>query len=214
MKKPVIFLGSLLVLTLVVIFGRDFAKGKVNSNSLTRITQTQSKKEVPQYVVYHMMFRHVVWLQSKADELQAQGKDGSAYRNRYQRFAGLTDKENQLLNQTAKDTVNKVKEIDEQIEALVKADREKRKSQYAGKPVPLSPSPLNPEVTRLDLERRNAIQAGYGKLHDGFEGWRFAAFEKFVQKEIASQIHTNQSFPNLQRIPADVPRTGLSKGGK
>jgi hypothetical protein len=215
MKKPVIFLGSLLVLTLVVIFGRDYVKGKVNpSVQSTRVARAESKTEIPQHVVYHALFRHVVWLQNKAAELERDGKDGAAFKNRYQRFASLTNQEDIILNQTATDTVNRVKELDKQIEALVKADRESRSNELKGKPLPSSPPPLNPDVTRLDKERQNTILAGHSRLREGFESDRFANFEKFVKDQVMTQIKPmSSSMTNLQRIPTDVPRTGLSKGG-
>jgi hypothetical protein len=215
MKKPVIFLGSLLVLTLVVIFGRDYVKGKViPSVQPTHITQAESKKEIPQHVVYHMLFRHLVWLQNKAAELEQEGKDGSAFRNRYQKFASLTNQEDILLNETAVDTVNRVKDYDKQIEALVKTDREKRANQFKDKTLPSSPPPLNPDVASLDKERQFAILSGYSRLREGFESDRFAKFDKFVKEQVMTQIKpVSPQMTNIQRIPIDVPRTGLSKGG-
>jgi hypothetical protein len=214
MKKPIIFLGSLLVLTLVVIFGRDWVTGKVNTSETPKTTSQQpSPIEPPQYVVYHMVFRHVVWLENKADEEQLFGRDGSPYKNRYQKFAGLSDSETQLLKQTATQTVDRVKEIDKRIEILVKADREKRKSEMVGKPLPTSAPPLNPEVTQLDLERQNVILAGYSKLSDNFEGWRFVKFEEFVKKNIASQINSvsQKDASHLQEIPREAQSL---KGGR
>ncbi len=207
MKKPAIFFGALLSLTLVVIFGRDYVKGKVeHSNSKAEqpfvTSQANPKVPPPPHIVYHMMFRHIVWLQRKGDQLQADGENGAIYKNRYQVFAGLTNQETDLLNRTAIETVDRVKQFDSQITALVKADREARKDQYNGKPIPNTPPPLNPEVTRLDTARKSVIMGGYEKLREGF-GWRFVDFEKFVQEELTSKI---QDASGIQRIPYDAPR--------
>jgi hypothetical protein len=207
-----IFLGSLLVLTLVVIFGREFVKGKVNT-STSPTTQQSPKQSVepPESVTYHIVFRHVVWLNHRADELERQGADGSAYKNRYQKFAGLTDHETSLLNQVATDTVNRVREYDAQIKVLVEADRAERKKQKLSTSSP--PPPLNPEVMRVDQERRAAILAGYSRLKDSFEGSRFAKFEAFVKKQVASQIQPLTQKP-ASEFPA-VPREAQSlKGGR
>ena len=79
MKKPVIFLGSLLVLTLVVIFGREFVKGKDNTSATTTQQPSKQSVEPPEYIIYHAMFRHVVWLNNRADELERQLSSSSGH---------------------------------------------------------------------------------------------------------------------------------------
>jgi hypothetical protein len=191
-KKPMIFLGSLLVLTLVVIFGLELVKGKViTAPQSTRVTEPKSTAAIPQHVIYQMMFRHVVWLQNKAQEEQAQGRDGSIYKNRYQAFANLSDKEAALLNQTATDTIKRVKEIEAQAEVLIKEFRGLAQAGKASSP----PEELN----RLESLRADAVTSGYIRLRDGFAPWRFSEFERFVDKNIKSEMSTTADGSLLRR---------------
>jgi hypothetical protein len=212
MKRPIVFLGLVLglALALVLMIGwagtRSKARTKAQNVPAPAVTQTP----VPQHVIYHAMFRHVVWSQAKADELERQGQDGLAYRNRYQMAANLTDQENLVLHQTATDIVNQVKAIDKQIEAVVKADRaERAKNRSAG--LPSAPPPINPELLKLDEQRKSIIIGGYIRLRDSFEPARFVEFEKFVKDNIASQITPIN--PALQRFPREMKRSGLIQTG-
>jgi hypothetical protein len=61
--------------------------------ALCQKPQVTEVKQIPDYVLYDSFFHRVSWLNDLADNLAAQGKDGSVMRSAIGRQAGLTSQE-------------------------------------------------------------------------------------------------------------------------
>jgi hypothetical protein len=220
LKKSVIFLGSLIVLTLVVIFGRDFVKGKVNSSTeSTRVTQQQSKQEIrqansqstqpPPHMSYWVMFQHIRLLNQQAEEAEQKGQDGSKYRKRYQTFARLTDPQAEALNTIALDTHRQVADMDARAKAIVAAVRAKTPNGRlrSGEKPPEVPA----ELRQMQTQRNQLIESGYNRLREAFGEAAFTSFDNFVKK----QIEPNFTVINPKSLlpPGNQPQL-LDKAGR
>jgi hypothetical protein len=206
-KKPVIFLGSLLVLTLVVVFGRDYVKSKVTTNN--QAESASQPKNFPAHMSYWVMFHHIALLNKQADEAESRGEDGSKYRNRYQQFAILNDPEARILTSIALDTYRQVMDTDARAKAIVASVR----SRYPGGKINPGDVPQVPEeLAQLQTQRNEIIETGYKRLKEGFGDFAFSQFEKFVDSNIKG------NFYSIDRNSLGVPQGGtpqlLNKAGR
>jgi hypothetical protein len=188
MKRPIIvFSSTVLVLAfgLALALGSSLARSKAQSSThTTTVPDAKQNTPPPPDITYHFMFRHVVWTQAKAAELESKGQDGSSFRNKYKTFALLSDRENNQLNRVASETINKVKDIDERAKVLILAARAERKALGENAPPPA----LSPELRALESERKATILAGADHLRNAFGADRFAQFETTIKKQIGAQI--------------------------
>lgn len=209
-KKPVIYLGIVLVLTLVVIFGREFVKGKVNPSEVkTQTAEQPQSKNAPAHLKYWVMFHHIALLNKQADQAEGRGEDGTRYRQRYQRFAHLNDPQAQILTTVALDTYKQVMDTDARAKAIVLAVR----SRYPGGKLNGGELPQMPEeLKQLQSQRDGIITAGYNRLKQGFGQQDFPYFEKFVEEQIGTKMYSidRNTMPNR---PSREPQL-LHKAGR
>jgi hypothetical protein len=216
MRKPMIFFGTLLVLTLVVIFGREFVKGKVNTSKAKTESHIQTTagnqfqpKHLPQHIGYWVMFHHIALLNRQADEAESRGEDGSKYRLRYKKFANLNDPQSKLLTTIALDTYKQVMETDAKAKQLVAAIRARTPEGrlLAGEKLPVVPA----ELKELQGQRDGIIEFGYAKLRQGYGDSAFARLDKFVDRHIEKQLYSIDR--NSLQISGNEPQL-LHKAGR
>jgi hypothetical protein len=189
MKRPIIFLSSVLGLTLTIgVFAGWMPMAAFHAQNAP-IKSASPVKYPPPHVIYNMMFRNVAWTQRQAAQSEREGKDGSIYQNRYQTLAKLTNAEADLLNRVAEQTNNQVKEIEARAAVAIDRERARRKAEKI-----TSPPVLTPELRALESERKTAIMAGVNNLKQQMGASRFVEFEMFVHDQIANKI-TMSSFP-------------------
>ncbi|MBO0719274.1 MAG: hypothetical protein J2P41_00505 [Blastocatellia bacterium] len=178
MKRRFVFLSSLLVPVLALVLGIGWAYSRNTVKTKAASSQT---KLPPQHIMYGWMFRHVVWLNGKAEALEKEGKDASLYRDHYKKHAQLSQEQADLLNQVAQETIDKVKQIDDTAMPLILELRKKVSS---------APPTLSPELVELEAQRTAAINEGHDKLRASF-GADWERLDTFV-KEVVS--------PNIQNL--------------
>lgn len=203
MRRPLVFISLALSVALVI----SLVVGWASTRGPKAAAKVQNKPvnaspDVPEHVIYGFMFQHVGWLNQKAEELEKQGQDASAFRLHYKHSALLSDKEAQVLDQVALDTNQKVKILDDEAKKII---QEIRDQTPGGK---LQPGQNVPEVparlTSMQQQRDEVIRAGIAKLKDGFEESRFLQFQGFVKQEIGSKV-TNLVAPgSMLRKPARI----------
>lgn len=178
---------------------------------------TPQARTIPEHLMYWHMFHHKVLLGQKADAVEKQGQNGSAYRSRYKTFANLNDREGQILDQVAQETFEKVKAQDERAKRVIAAIRAQ------GPDGKVQPGQSNPEVPEqlkeMQKERDAMILGGITKLRSEFGPGRSADLDRFVKEKIGPNFRTltpNSAQSNLDprtdpRIQQKIKELGRSK---
>lgn len=151
--------------------------------------------QVPQYIIYRQLFRHVVTLRQKADEEQRQGRDGAALRSLYKRNAKLNDAEAAILEQVAEEGDRRVAEFDEQAKRIIAEARAKHPRGELQRGETLPPPPA--ELGALQEQRNLAVLQARERLRASFGEEAFDRFDKFVQRDIA---------PKIKPVQLGIPR--------
>lgn len=147
-----------------------------------RGSRQNRRPAIPQHVVYHQVFHHIVMLQQQAEEKERQGQDASSIRALYKRNAKLNDDQAKALDEIASATDREVSELDAQAKTIIDAYRAQTpggKLAEGGKP-PEPPA----ELEALQKKREAAILKGVNRLHAAFGNGEFQRFDQFVQRNI------------------------------
>jgi len=72
-----------------------------------QVSPTERCADVPDYTIYQVFFRRVLWLDGLADQLKSQGKADSFTRSLIQRESGITEKEAATLRTIAAEWIAK-----------------------------------------------------------------------------------------------------------
>jgi hypothetical protein len=200
MNKKLILIGlCIMFLAAGAITHMSMGRAVANSQNQPKGRQpAQSLNQaIPIQVLYWQMFNHIALLNQKADEVEAKGGDGSAYRSRYKTFARLNGAEAQLLNAVALETYQKVKALDARAKQIVDAIRAQTPD---GKLQPGQLPPAPPaELKEMQKERDEMVMAAYARLRDGFGPTEFPKFEKFVNESVAPNIKAVEAPDSLPR---------------
>lgn len=132
---------------------------------------------IPDDMVYHHLFSHIVILVGQAEEAEARGEDGSVYRGLYQRLAGLTDDQASMLESIALGCEQLVKRQDETAQKIIDQRRAQESSLSSADLLPPPP----PELDTLWQERRSIILEARDNLRNSFGDSSFEAFDQFVR---------------------------------
>ena len=144
--------------------------------------------EVPDYVLYTHLFRHVAALKDKADELERQGGDARKFHNLFKNKADLSDEQAQVLELIASQCALKIKAIDERTKPIIQI----YKAQYPNGQVPHGQKPLPPPVAlqQLTEERNSLVLRKRDELRNAFGEEAFGHFQEFVKNKIAPNVKT------------------------
>ena len=160
-------------------------------------TATTSPQSIPQRIIYHQLFNHVVYLDYQAGVADQQGLNGNALRNYYQVRAGLSAVETTLLKATAHDEITAVEAVDQQIQAEVALYRA---NFHNGKwPAKTPMPPLPAELHTLQVAKDNIILNHVAALQSGF-GTDFQRFDTYVQSALGPHI-TVTTIPSPPTAP-------------
>lgn len=151
--------------------------------------------QVPQYIVYRQLFRHVVILRNKAAEEERQGRDGAALRTLYKRNAELNDAESAVLDQIAEDAERQVSELDAQARTIIAEARAQHPGGELQPGETLPPPPA--ELGALQEQRNAAVLQWRDRLRAAFGEDAFRRFDAFVQRDVA---------PRIKPVQLGVPR--------
>lgn len=151
--------------------------------------------QVPQYIVYRHLFRHVVTLKNKADEEERHGRDGAALRTLYKRNAELNDAEAAALAQIAEDADRQVAELDARAKQIIAEARAQHPGGELRPGETLPPPPA--ELAALQEERNAAVLQWRDRLRAVFGEDGFRRFDAFVQRDVA---------PRIKPVQLGIPR--------
>lgn len=142
---------------------------------------------VPDFVLYdHFMFR-IVWLEKQANNLEAQGKDGTFMRSWAQRSAGLTDQETASLKAIALDCQTATSAILAAARAVA----------------PASAHTAVPQQSQSLLSQQEQTILGHvGQLQTAFGPARFAVLDSFVRQTVRIVIGPAGPPPAFAKPPA------------
>jgi hypothetical protein len=159
---------------------------QVSSQPAAARAAAQQPANVPQHVVYGLLFREVAAFKKKADQMRDRGQDGSALRDFHKQRAKLSDQEAQVLDRVADDCMHALLPLDKQAQALIKADRARHPGGLLqqGEALPLPPAKLK----ALEQQRRETILNGRDQLRAAMGEAEFQRFDQFVHQDITDRI--------------------------
>lgn len=155
-------------------------------------------EQVPQYVIYRQLFRHIVTLKKKAGEDERNGRDGAPLRSLYKRNAKLNDAEAAILEQIAEESDRQISELDAQAQKIIAEARAQHPGGELSPGETLPPPPA--ELGALQEFRNNAVLQARDRLRALFGEEAFARFDSFVQRDIA---------PNIKPVRLGIPRPAM-----
>ncbi len=171
----------------VVLLGITAFSFSSQINPAVPVSAENNSPEVPDYVVYRHLFRHVAAFKAKADELERAGKDASHLRGFFKHKADLSDNEAQELERISSDCALEIKAIDERAAPIIEAF----KAQYPNGQVPHGQTPVAPpaELREMTKERNELVLRKRDELRAAFGEEAFASFQKFVKNKIAPNVN-------------------------
>lgn len=179
-KKSIVLTISIILLgSITFVFN-----SQMSSTAQTSMQANQS--EMPDYVVYRHLFRHVAAFKDKADEIERQGKNAEHLRGFFKHKAELNDYQAQMLDQIAVQCALEIKLIDERAKLIIEA----YKAQYPNGQVPHGQLPLPPpaELGQLTKERNDLVLRKRDELRAAFGDEEFGRFQDFVKNKIAPNV--------------------------
>jgi len=168
-------------------------------------TATATAQNLAPRILYTQVFKHVVFLDYQADQVDQKGEDGNKLRNYYQMRVGLTPTEAALLKSTAHDAVTAVRAIEQQINTEVVIFRQQfSHGRPSNTPLPQVP----PELLALQTAKNNAILSHVAALQTGLGAARFQLLDDYVRAAIAPHITvTNVKIPAAPPVGTLPPLT-------
>jgi|GEM_PF-5959968 len=90
-----------------------------NRSQTTKFAQKNVEQNVPDRIVYFILFNHLVGLKKQSETAEASGEVSLDYFSLYKRQASLDDSQSQFLFQNAQDCLDAIKPIDEQAKSVI-----------------------------------------------------------------------------------------------
>jgi hypothetical protein len=143
-------------------------------------------QDVPQYVVYGQVFRHIKELNKKADEEERQGRDGDHFRKLYKQMANLDDVETSELDRIAAETNDEIEKLNIRAKQIIAEIRAKHPDgKLAQGELPPAPPA---ELAELSAKRRDVILQARERIRSVFGENEFQRFDKFLQERMKPAI--------------------------
>ena len=155
------------------------------NETLSPPAETQSGTAISKHVVYGLLFREMAAFKRKAQDLEAQGKDGSVLRNYHRNRANLDDARGAALDKVAADCQKTVDDLEQQAKKIIDKDRAAHPGGRLrqGEALPKPP----PQLKELEQRRTAAIMSAREKLHTAFGDKEFQRFDDFEQQDVTSR---------------------------
>lgn len=148
--------------------------------------QLPESQDVPQYVLYSQVFRHIRELNKKANDEERQGRDGEHFRKLYKEMAKLDDLQTSQLDQIAAETNGEIEKLNIRAMEII---REIRAKHPDGKLAPGEMPPTPPaELAELSAKRRDLILQARERLRAVYGEGEFQRFDNFVQERVKPAI--------------------------
>jgi hypothetical protein len=145
--------------------------------------RAQSASQIPSNALYDMMFRTIISFRRKAEIQILKGESAPSLHNYFKAEAGLTDRENEVLQQVAIEFLQEVQPLDDQaIRLIAQYKRAFSEGEIpAGQEVPKPPQELAP----LQEQREALVWRYRDRLREMLGEDRFGEFDNFVQGTFA-----------------------------
>lgn len=165
----------------------------------------QASPEIPDFVIYRELFRHIKFLKEKAAEKEKKGEDGSSYRNFHKRQAKLDDRQAAALDRVAAQAEAKVERLDKRAKEIINAAR----AEFPGGRIPEGQTPPEPpaELRAMQDERVGTLMKARDELRAAFGEREFRRFDDYVRENIAKKIKPVR----FDRQRPDIPDSPKSK---
>lgn len=166
---------------------RTTPPGPAQSNPRGDVSsQPQESHDIPQYVVYSQVFRHIKELHKKADDEERQGRNGQQFRKLYQQMASLDDVQTSQLDQIATETNDEIEKLNVRAMQIIKEVRAKHPDgKLAQGELPPTPPA---ELGELSAKRRDVILQARERIRSVFGEGEFQRFDKFLQERMKPAI--------------------------
>ena len=180
--------GKLMLYLCVVVFCGTTISIALNAQANHAIAQDQQHKspEIPQAVIYSILFHYVLDVKAQAAEAAHSGKDPSHLKSYFRYVANLDAQQADALNRIAAECLSEVEKQDKKAREVIN----KFKTQFPGGKVPkrvqLPPPP--PELKEMQTERDTILLQGRDKLRAALGENGFQNLDNFVKQHIVPRI--------------------------
>jgi len=142
--------------------------------------------EIPEYVVYGQVLRHLKELHEKAAAEERHGRDGAHLRKLYKEMAKLDDRQAAQLDEVAAEANNEIEKLNKRAMKIIGELRAKNPEGKlaAGEQPPAPPI----ELAELSAKRRDRINEARARLRSVFGEEEFARFNEFVRQRVKPGI--------------------------
>jgi len=149
------------------------------------LKSTATNSDVPDEIVYFILFNHLVSLKGEAAKETDRGRPLD-YFKLYQDQAKLTNSQSQLLFQTAQDCIDATSQIDREARDIIVKAREDFTRGEAGSPSDIPPPPR--ELKALQEQKNTLVLQFRDVLRDQLGTETFAEFDTFARQKITPQV--------------------------
>lgn len=177
-------------------FSRVLVAASLTVLSLPAYCQSPPAKQattVPDYILYDHFMLRVVWLETQANNLKAQGKDDTFLRSYIKLQAGLTTSEESSLKSISADSQAQTTAIMNSAKALVAAGAIPATSQ---------------QVQALLSQRQQIVVNHMSQLQAAFGSARYAVLDAYVRQNV--KLGASVSIP-AGIAPKSQPVSGSGK---
>jgi hypothetical protein len=149
---------------------------------ISRSGDAKSTEEVPDTVIYFVLFKNLVGLKEQSEKFAARG-ESLDYLKIYRDDASLSNSESELLFQTGQDCIDALTPIDAEAKRVITAARGTGEIKN---PADLPPPPK--ELIDLQRQKDEAILRFRDTLKSRLGDEKFAEFDRFARKKIAPNV--------------------------
>ncbi|HEX8251279.1 MAG TPA: hypothetical protein VF599_24110 [Pyrinomonadaceae bacterium] len=149
--------------------------------------QQQNKsdaREVPDYIVFDVLFNMVGQLDREADKLESEGRNGRIWRDYLKDRGGLNDEELLILKDVAKKFVSELEPVHNRAMEIIAERRAKYPNGLAQKGEKMPPPTL--ELTQLQQRRQEIAQQNRDYLQSRLEAPAFERLQSFSRQKFAA----------------------------
>jgi hypothetical protein len=146
----------------------------------------QNNQNVPDKIVYFILFNHLVGLKNESEKLQSEGKSPIKYLEIYQKQANIDEIQTQYIFQLAQRCLDEVKPIDENAKKLIDEVRAKFPNGQVKSAEDIPPPPT--ELKELQKKKDETILRFRDELKNFLGETKFAEFEQLTRQKIVPQV--------------------------
>jgi hypothetical protein len=174
------------------------SRGQGPTPPLKSLPSNPKKTQAPLSHVYVQFLLFQNHLDKAAIAHEKEGKDGSWLRDHFQEKLGFTNSEYAVVRATALRLESELKEIGNEAQVIVQANREARLS-ASNQPTVYTPDPRLQELT---VQREELIQREVAKLNEELQPVAAAKLENFLKNDFLQNTTMLQahSHPNPQKL--------------